>query len=398
MKTAKVVIGAGYGDEGKGITVDHLAQQDCDLVTRFGGGAGAGHTVKHTNVEHIFHHFGSGTLRNVPTYLAEEFVVNPYLFLKERVDLQSKGFNPVVYVDKDCKVTTPLDILINQKIENYRGINKHGSCGVGINETVTRHEWLPITVGSLKFLAKYTRYALRDILYEYVANRLMKLGMDEHAARSIVESVPLKAFQDNFSNHCLQFTKNISIVDKTMLENFDHIVFEGSQGLLLDELHPNFPWVTRARTGVHNVNNMLKNHTADVSLYYVTRAYKTRHGAGPMPNEIHADFFPKIVDTTNVPNDWQGTLRIGLLDINELHTTITNDLKSLCCSGVNTNLVVTCIDQLNEVAVYIKDGKEKHVHGGNGLYKQNLQDLKDLFNWPILTTCSAITPETIAVL
>jgi len=398
MKTAKVVIGAGYGDEGKGITTDHLAQKDCDLVVRFSGGAQAGHTVKHPNVEHVFHHFGSGTLRNVPTYLGKEFVVNPYLFLKEREKLQKKGFNPVVYVDKNCKVTTPLEVLINQKIEKYRGINRHGSCGVGINETITRHEWLPVTVDHLKYLTKYARYAMKDILYEYVAGRLMELGMDETNALKIVDDVPLQAFQDRFFDDCYAFMRCVKVVDESVLVKFGTVVFEGSQGLLLDEFHPNFPWVTRARTGIHNVHDMLINYKdeVDVHLHYVTRAYKTRHGAGPFNYQVPDNFFPKLVDTTNVPNDWQGTMRIGLLDIDELYHSIVKDLYEYRYTGYTSKtLVVTCMDQVNKVITYVKDDKEVHLHGGEF---QFLQDLKDRFNWPILATYSAITPETIPVL
>src|SRR5262249_48902654 len=95
---------------------------------------------------------------------------------------------------------------------------------------------------------------------------------------------------------------------------FDNIVFEGAQGLLLDEYHRFFPHVTRSRTGLANVVDLCQamGDIDRLDVYYVIRPYMTRHGEGPFPSYDPDMSFP---DPTNHPNPWQGTLRFGALDV-----------------------------------------------------------------------------------
>lgn len=86
---ARVVIGANFGDEGKGLVTDWLCAQGAGVVVRFNGGAQAGHTVETPEGRHVFHHLGSGTFCNVPTYLSQYFICNPILFLHELERLQA---------------------------------------------------------------------------------------------------------------------------------------------------------------------------------------------------------------------------------------------------------------------------------------------------------------------
>ena len=144
-----VVIGAGFGDEGKGLMTDYFASQaknnyGSGLVVRFNGGSQAAHTVvTPEGKRHVFGHFGSGTLVGLPTYLSSFFAVHPILFREELAKLKVLGLTPKVYVDKECIVTTPFDMLINQIAETVRGENRHGSVGFGVNETVdSRWSWL----------------------------------------------------------------------------------------------------------------------------------------------------------------------------------------------------------------------------------------------------------------
>lgn len=135
MRDISVVIGANYGDEGKGLVTDFLSNSET-LVVRFNGGAQAGHTVVTPEGQrHVFHHIGSGALRGAATLLSRFFIVNPFIFLKEVKEL---GFEPTVSIDPRASVTTPYDMLLNQAVERKRGEERHGSCGLGINETVTR--------------------------------------------------------------------------------------------------------------------------------------------------------------------------------------------------------------------------------------------------------------------
>src|SRR5262249_8795597 len=112
---AKVVIGAGYGDEGKGLMTDALAASfgPAATVVRFNGGAQAGHTVTlASGRRHVFHHIGSGTLAGVRTFLSRFFVANPILFGPEIAALKSAGVTPRIMIDPDAPITTPYDMMI----------------------------------------------------------------------------------------------------------------------------------------------------------------------------------------------------------------------------------------------------------------------------------------------
>lgn len=137
MSRARVVIGANFGDEGKGAVTDHLcATEGAGVVIRFNGGAQAAHTVVTPDGRrHVFSHFGSGALADVPTFLSQFFICNPIAFLRERKSLVALRANVDIYAHPDCIVSTFADMWINQELEKSRGSYRHGSCGYGINET-----------------------------------------------------------------------------------------------------------------------------------------------------------------------------------------------------------------------------------------------------------------------
>ena len=134
-KQAKIVLGIGFGDEGKGMTVDRLCSHSPDdtLVVRFSGGHQVGHTVVRDEYRHVFSNFGSGTLRGVPTYWSQYCTVEPIGLLRELSILKQENINPILYIDAKCPITTPYDIEYNRKIESK---NMHGSCGVGFGTTL----------------------------------------------------------------------------------------------------------------------------------------------------------------------------------------------------------------------------------------------------------------------
>ena len=138
MKNAKIVIGANFGDEGKGLTTDYLSMGGNDpIVVRFNGGAQAGHTVQTIdNKAHVFHHVGSGSFLDIPTFLSKFFIVNPTAFVLELEELEALSMKPRLYLDIRAPLTTPYDMIINWAIETKRGNSRHGSCGFGIDQTM----------------------------------------------------------------------------------------------------------------------------------------------------------------------------------------------------------------------------------------------------------------------
>lgn len=366
---AYIVIGANFGDEGKGLTTNFLSTSSPKpIVVRFNGGAQAGHTVVKPDGEntlrHVFHHFGSGTMDGFPTFLSRFFITNPIAYNIEYEALghvlDPLGRKPDVIIDFRSPMTTPYDMFINEIIEEARGIKRHGSCGYGIGETVERTE----TNNRFSLFAedilhpKVIRATLYDIRDNYMPARIKDL---EHKTGLRLRIDP-KYLQDDvvdfFVDHCAAMLDSVTLNDIDVLKRYDTLVMEGAQGLLLDEFHSFFPHVTRSRTGVFNAVEILKAiDITEADVFYVTRSYLTRHGAGPLPFEVPNKIYNKIEDNTNLPNKWQGELRFAPLNLSLLKESINNDLRTVEGVDLIPNLMVTCLDQLPDDDVrYVQSG------------------------------------------
>jgi adenylosuccinate synthase len=356
MRSANVVIGAGYGDEGKGLVTDLLASTPGSeaLVIRFNGGAQAGHTVQTANARrHVFGHFGSGSFCGAATYLSRFFVCHPMLFQAERQALLRLGASVRTFVDPEAPVTTPYDVMINQHLEAFRGAARHGSCGIGFGETLEREEVgkLKLHVGDLTDPSRLTRILTR-IRDEYLPHRLAKLNLPALDATLLSDEIFDRYLQD-----AADFVAQVDIQALSSCVQDRQLIFEGAQGLLLDMDHGQFPHVTRSNTGLTNVQHLAKDINVDhVNVHYVTRAYVTRHGAGPLAHEIADKPWPGVVDETNVGNSWQGSLRFGWLDLDVLAAAIQQD-RSECDLQLSPKLVMTCLDQVAGELHYVAKGR-----------------------------------------
>lgn len=111
----RAVIGAGAGDEGKGNMTSYFcgaAGRTLGVLTN--GGPQRGHTAALGNRRHVFSHFSSGTFKGAETYFAPSFMINPMQFSREYGELAAVGTAPVYHIDRDCRFTTPYDMLVNQ--------------------------------------------------------------------------------------------------------------------------------------------------------------------------------------------------------------------------------------------------------------------------------------------
>lgn len=323
---ARVVIGANFGDEGKGLLTDYLCSEGAGMVVRFNGGAQAGHTVvTPDNERHVFRHIGSGTLCDVPTFLSQFFVCNPILFHEEREQLIALGYHPVVYAHPECLVTTFADMFINQARENARAGARHGSCGIGFHETIQRSKIpeLKITMADLWNGGTRLEEQLAEICGKYAAFRTG-------------EKIDVPGGIEAFIECCNHFA---NCVNPLGIGQCVDPVFEGAQGLLLDQNNKEyFPHLTHSNTGMTNVNILCKQAgITEKEIYYVSRTYLTRHGAGPLPG---ADDSLTYFDETNRPNPFQGTMRFAKLDYGELHKRCEQD-----CGGIGYKLALTHCDQ-----------------------------------------------------
>ena len=359
----KVVIGAGFGDKGKGLMTDYFCssfpKDEPVLNVRFNGGAQAGHTVVTPyGLRHVFGHFGAGSfLPNVATYLSSEFLVNPILFRREYEKLLEQGLRPMVFMHPKCLLTIPQDMMINQMVERFRGAARHGSCGVGIFETIYRSKFeFGITLDKALDGRTISRLTDRD----YSSWHLEELGV----VKVSEEDKALLSNQNISAHYCddVRFMRNhVIIADESVLNKFRNIVFEGAQGLMLDQNNLDyFPHLTPSNTGIQNVVECLSKagiSEEDLEVCYVTRTYLTRHGAGRFNTECPREFMHGVrVDKTNHHNEFQGGFRYGLFDQSMFVEHVLRDVDRLGARNAKLTIAFTHADETEDM-VYTANGR-----------------------------------------
>ena len=344
------VIGACYGDEGKGRTVDAIAHRlgAGTVVVRSNGGAQAGHTVvAPSGARHVFHQIGSGAFAGAATHFSRSMVSHPMMLAEEMRAVAALGGETAITADPRGLVTTPWDMMVNQAIEMARGGGRHGSCGLGFGETVGRNEetGFGLTVADLRAPGLRERLvAIRDI---WLPGRLAALGVSDAGAEFLAFAAS-DAVLDRYLEDCRLFNQLAAIRDDADLGRARQVIFEAAQGLMLDQRHSDFPHVTRSNTGIRNMLAIAgEAGIASLDAWYATRCYVTRHGRGPMVDERDIAGSFTVDDPTNVPNAWQEAIRTGLLDVDTLALTIAADAALVADSGVAVmrRLAVSCLDQ-----------------------------------------------------
>jgi adenylosuccinate synthase len=347
------VMGIGFGDEGKGATTDWLAGRVDPLksmVVRFSGGAQSGHTVVTDRLRHVFSQFGSGTLRGLPTYYSRFCTFDPLAFYKERTVLDSKGVGFTTYwLNKYTPVVTPMDIMANRG--DLRSL-ANGTVGSGHGATLAREEaHYSLLAGDLLYPDVW-REKLNLIEAHYTQNRWFGGSDGRGLAKAPVHL-------DDFREVCGWLVRQpwVRVTDASPRHVADTLIFEGSQGLLLDEDIGFFPHVTRGHTDTRHLRNLMDGREVD-SYYLVTRGYHTRHGNGPLPWEGFGIEVSEYEGETNVTHEYQGAFRRAPLNVALLAYGLDKDpnLGGLTrCRSERVNLVVTCLDRMKE-----------HVYVGNG--------------------------------
>ncbi len=362
---AVAIIGMNYGDEGKG----HITNFFCDgnaLGIRFNGGAQAAHAVFLSDGRnHIFHQFSAGSLRGARTLLANHFIVNPIFFAEEYAALAKKTKLREIFIDPRCRVTTHFDMLINSFASWYT--HKHNTTGVGINETIERSKFRQLRIG-MRDLMEWTPDQLKAVLHkiaaEYVPYRIkrLKLPIDKYKAYYYrMLKNPMRTIESYIGTTQFLLQKSVVWPADNLIDRFlakdpaRHLVFEGGQGLLLDQGRKQYmPYLTRSSTGLKNVLETLRTVKTPIELevYLVTRSYLTRHGDGPLFNEFKLPY-EKIKEIANPYNQYQGPMRYGFLKeawykdaISEL---VFNGHKKLPkrLANYKVSVAVTCTDHVD---------------------------------------------------
>jgi adenylosuccinate synthase len=315
-----IVVDLGFGDAGKGTVVDHLCRtaalraggrpptgNKVTAVVRFNGGAQAAHNVVAPDGRHhTFAQFGSGTFTpGVRTHLSRFMLVDPLALAAEAEHLRALGVpDPLgrLTVDGEALLTTPYHRAANRARESARGAARHGSCGMGIGETASyalAHDDAP-RAGDCLSPARLRR-------------RLAAVRDWYRAAFPGGEDVPdAGACAEAFT----AFAERVRIVGPGHLPALlrtGNVVFEGAQGVLLDEWHGFHPYTTWSTTTFANAETLLAEAGASAARLGVLRAYATRHGPGPFVTEDPA-LTADLPDRHNGTGRWQGAFRVGHLD------------------------------------------------------------------------------------
>ena len=378
------VVGLGFGDEGKGTTVDWLARRHpTGLVVRFNGGAQAAHNVVEPDGRHhTFSQFGSGTLAGVPTHLTSDVVVYPSAMLREAQTLAGKGIPrpmSLVTVEDRALVTTRFHVAANRLRELARGAGRHGSCGMGVGETVDLSLSQPIASLRVSDVDRRAPAPLRRLLG--IQQAVLCELTNEMYLRLYAESNDDAAVEDKLDalgnvltspvqldeelERLTTWRRAVRVVGDDWLT--DHLrttdaatIFEGAQGVLLDQYDGFFPHVTRSSTTLAHAERRIMEaqdggDTGPVTRLGVTRTYHTRQGAGPMPTEDPARGDLLLSNDHNLGGgEWQGRIRAGALDLTLLRFAVSEATGTMF--EKLDGLVVTHVDKVDPTSMRVAVG------------------------------------------
>jgi len=324
MSNVVVLAGMGFGDEGKGSFIDFLArEQNAGLVVRYNGGCQAAHAVVLADGRHhTFSQFGSGTFTPwCRTHLSRYMLVQPGSMLAENKHLESLGVHDAfdrTTIDGAALITTRFHAAVNRLREMSRDRSRHGSCGLGIGETVV--DFLAHGGDVLYAASMRDPVVLRSKLAFLQAVNRMKVE-DLKPTESPMWDEEWKWLSDPMfieaeAQACEELVARAEIVPGDWLdeqiEKDGRILFEGAQGVLLDQYAGFMPYCTRSTTSFDNALTLLSGHKVPVTRMGIIRSYFTRHGAGPMPTEDEALAIPEM---HNCLNTWQQDFRRGHFDM-----------------------------------------------------------------------------------
>ena len=354
---AILIADLGYGDAGKGSMVDYLTRTTgAHTVVRYNGGAQAAHNViTPDGRHHTFAQFGSGTfIPGTRTHLSRFMMLHPLAMLAEERHLQSLGIHDAfarVSIDRDALVTTPFQQAANRIKELARGDGRHGSCGMGVGETMS--DWLAhgsdvLFAGDLseRDLTVKKLRRMREIKLSQL-EPVLKAASDNNYIAEELKTFHDPHFIDATADIYQHFARQVRIVEAdylgSLLNQPGTTIFEGAQGVLLDEWYGFYPYNTWSTLTFKNADILLSenNFTGESLRLGLIRGYATRHGAGPFVTE-DSRLTSQLQDNHNGNNPWQRKFRVGYLDFVALR-------YALSVTGKIDGLVVTNLDRMNDM-------------------------------------------------
>ena len=277
----KVIIGAQWGDEGKGKLVDVLSE-DVDIVARYQGGANAGHTVYFDEKKYILHLIPGGILReNTTCIIGNGVVFDPLAFFEELDFLHENGISTEgrLFISDRTHVIFPYHKLLDQLKEESLNKNKIGTTGRGIGPA---------------YVDKFNRNGIRlidlfdkSLLKEKIENNISLINKElENFGKPQIKSNETLKQIGGYVDKLAPFVKNTSKYLYDKWQDGASIILEGAQGCLLDIDFGSYPFVTSSNptSGGAITGTGLPPQSLE-EIIGVIKAYTTRVGSGPFPSE-----------------------------------------------------------------------------------------------------------------
>ena len=287
INTSKItaIVGAQWGDEGKGKITDFFAGES-DYVVRFHGGNNAGHTVIVEGNTFKLHQIPSGIIYGGPmSIIGNGVVVDPRVLLEEIEYIEGKGIDPKLMVSDRAHVIMPYHIELDGALSNHQGDLAAGS---------TRRGIAPV------YADKMFRNGIRiiDLLEPDVL--MEKLTKGYSFAKGIIEKALSKKIESSieeiFDSYCSYGERLKPYITDTSVElynahkNNKSILFEGAQGISLDVDHGIYPYTTSSNTAAGHISTGTGVSFRDIGrIIGVVKAYLSRVGESPLPSEMHGN-------------------------------------------------------------------------------------------------------------
>lgn len=356
----QIIVGAQWGDEGKGKIVDHLSEY-VDIVARYQGGANAGHTVvipsrgkdDGSAQEYVLHLIPSGIFhKHVKCVIGNGVVIDPIALMAEIEQLKSLGINIKgrLFVSHNAHLIMPYHKLLDTMRE--RGEQKIGTTGRGIGPA---------------YIDKYMRTGIRvvDLLDREGLAEKLKRNIEEknELLRKVYHSEELKVdeiiseYQD-FDKRIDEYITDTSAYLNLALQKKKRILAEGAQGALLDVDHGTYPFVTSSNPTSGGACTGLGIPPTEISsIVGVVKGYSTRVGNGPFPTELKDETGERL---RHVGGEYGATTgrprRCGWLDMVSLRYSLrVNGIKKLAMTKLD---VLDNFDEIKVCVGYRVSGKK----------------------------------------
>lgn len=346
-----VILGAQWGDEGKGKIVD-LLTKNVKYVVRYQGGHNAGHTIVVNKKKIILHIIPSGILhKNIISVIGNGVVLEPNILINEIKKLENKGIlvSNRIKISSSCQLIFPYHIILDQAREKALGKNFLGTTGRGIGPA---------------YEDKVARRGLRisDLYDKKKFSDKLKKVIDYHNFQLVyfykTKAVNYTKILDkimNISNFLTSMIVDVSSLLYKANKKNELVLYEGAQGALLDIDHGTYPYVTSSNTTAGSVSTGSGLGPGYInSILGILKAYSTRVGSGPFPTEL-SDKIGKYLykKGKEIGTTTKRSRRIGWLDLVVVKRAIQiNSITSFCLTKLDV------LDGLKEIKICVKYQKQ----------------------------------------